>query len=535
MAGARTPVGADRALLEATLGTQRDAALLLGIFKRPEAARPLVFALGDPDLRESAMQALAMIGAPAAETLAAWRPISRASCAPTPTRSCRASDRRRRTSRVLAMLAEALDDEASEAAAAAAAALGEVGDREALAPLLRALGARRRWRTRRPTRSAGSARVITTKCASSCRAAASAAPTRPISVARSAPAGAPRMRRCFKQALGAECAGGASLGGRGAGAAAALRRRRRGADLRARRRIGRRARLGGAGARCPPRRSGGRPLARCALEGEPLVRAAASRALGQVATVHARRAQPLRRVADSRDPAAAVPALEALARLDERGDDGRFIGGAASRSTARRSRRRRARSRRARTARPRPGEAAALVALERALADPRWDVRRQAALALADFGAVAPSVGPSRQRAGSAGAGGDRVGAGRCQRGERLMASAGQQRRLPPEIFRLLRDLIYDYCGIFFAEDNAYIMHRRLQPRLEALVARRLRRVLPLSALVRSAARKAGAGRGRRSRHHQRDLLLSRELPADRASATRSCPSSTSKRRAAIG
>jgi len=28
---------------------------------------------------------------------------------------------------------------------------------------------------------------------------------------------------------------------------------------------------------------------------------------------------------------------------------------------------------------------------------------------------------------------------------------------------------IYDYCGIFFSDDNAYIVHRRLQPRLEAL------------------------------------------------------------------
>jgi chemotaxis protein methyltransferase CheR len=47
------------------------------------------------------------------------------------------------------------------------------------------------------------------------------------------------------------------------------------------------------------------------------------------------------------------------------------------------------------------------------------------------------------------------------------MVAAVGERRLSPEIFRLLRDLIYDYCGIFFAEDNAYIVHRRLQPRLE--------------------------------------------------------------------
>jgi chemotaxis protein methyltransferase CheR len=49
------------------------------------------------------------------------------------------------------------------------------------------------------------------------------------------------------------------------------------------------------------------------------------------------------------------------------------------------------------------------------------------------------------------------------------MASALGERRLPPETFRLLRDLIYDYCGIFFDEDNSYIIHRRLVPRLEAL------------------------------------------------------------------
>jgi chemotaxis protein methyltransferase CheR len=37
------------------------------------------------------------------------------------------------------------------------------------------------------------------------------------------------------------------------------------------------------------------------------------------------------------------------------------------------------------------------------------------------------------------------------------------------EEFRLLRDLIYDYCGIFFQEDNRYLVQRRLLPRLDAL------------------------------------------------------------------
>lgn len=37
------------------------------------------------------------------------------------------------------------------------------------------------------------------------------------------------------------------------------------------------------------------------------------------------------------------------------------------------------------------------------------------------------------------------------------------------EEFRLLRDLIYDYCGIYFQEDNKFLVHRRLMPRLETL------------------------------------------------------------------
>jgi chemotaxis protein methyltransferase CheR len=49
------------------------------------------------------------------------------------------------------------------------------------------------------------------------------------------------------------------------------------------------------------------------------------------------------------------------------------------------------------------------------------------------------------------------------------MSTALSERRLSPEVFRLLRDLIYDYCGIHFADDNAYIIQRRLQPRLDAL------------------------------------------------------------------
>jgi chemotaxis protein methyltransferase CheR len=40
---------------------------------------------------------------------------------------------------------------------------------------------------------------------------------------------------------------------------------------------------------------------------------------------------------------------------------------------------------------------------------------------------------------------------------------------LSAEEFRLLRDLIYDYCGIFFQDDVSYMLERRLNPRLRKL------------------------------------------------------------------
>jgi chemotaxis protein methyltransferase CheR len=41
--------------------------------------------------------------------------------------------------------------------------------------------------------------------------------------------------------------------------------------------------------------------------------------------------------------------------------------------------------------------------------------------------------------------------------------------RLSRDVFRLLRDVIYDYCGIFFEDDSGYLIQRRLWPRVEAL------------------------------------------------------------------
>jgi chemotaxis protein methyltransferase CheR len=45
----------------------------------------------------------------------------------------------------------------------------------------------------------------------------------------------------------------------------------------------------------------------------------------------------------------------------------------------------------------------------------------------------------------------------------------GVDRELSREVFRLLRDVIYDYAGLSFQEDAAYLLARRLQPRIEAL------------------------------------------------------------------
>ena len=40
------------------------------------------------------------------------------------------------------------------------------------------------------------------------------------------------------------------------------------------------------------------------------------------------------------------------------------------------------------------------------------------------------------------------------------------QQQLTEEEFRLIRDLIYNHCGLFFDSDNKYLLDRRLSPRL---------------------------------------------------------------------
>jgi HEAT repeat protein len=380
------------ALLEATLGTQRDAALLLGLFKRPEAARPLVLALGDRDLRDAAMQALTMIGAPAAETLAACAPdleseLRADAYALLPRLGPAASD-----PRVLALLAEALDDEATEAAAAAAGALGEVGDRDALAPLLRAID---RWSGREESVAHAAADALGRLGARHydevrvlVQSRGLGGPDAPYLCRALGACGRADDAPLLRQALGADTAAVRRA------AAEALAQLPPSSDVdealtfaladesvdvraAAARALGAHGDAQAADA-----------LARCALEGEPLVRAAASRALGQVATAHAVARSLLRRVADSRDPASAVPALEALARLDDRLDDARFLAAVTALDGETVKAAARALALRAPTS-PDPIKQAAQVVLERALGDPRWDVRRQAVLALADFGAVA--------------------------------------------------------------------------------------------------------------------------------------------------
>lgn len=42
-------------------------------------------------------------------------------------------------------------------------------------------------------------------------------------------------------------------------------------------------------------------------------------------------------------------------------------------------------------------------------------------------------------------------------------------RALPREVFRLLRDIIYEHCGILFEDDAGFLLARRLAPRIEML------------------------------------------------------------------
>lgn len=48
------------------------------------------------------------------------------------------------------------------------------------------------------------------------------------------------------------------------------------------------------------------------------------------------------------------------------------------------------------------------------------------------------------------------------------MINPAGEHPLSREVFRLLRDLIYEYCGVFFDHDASFLIQRRLMPRVEA-------------------------------------------------------------------
>jgi HEAT repeat protein len=126
-------------LLEASPGSRRAAASLLGWARRAHAVRPLMLALGDPDVQEAAAEAISLIGAAAVAEICTLSPeldgnLKAAVFALLPRLGPAAAD-----ARVQNLLTSALEDEDQEASAAAARALGEVGGKDALPALVNAL------------------------------------------------------------------------------------------------------------------------------------------------------------------------------------------------------------------------------------------------------------------------------------------------------------------------------------------------------------------------------------------------------------
>jgi HEAT repeat protein len=135
------------------------------------------------------------------------------------------------------------------------------------------------------------------------------------------------------------------------------------------------------------------PLERAAHDGEVAVRGAAARALGAVARAasgpeRTRALAVLRKLAEAPEPIAAVPALEALGQLGEPADDARLIAALDAPDAEIVKVAARALGRRAGSPPP-GGDRAVREALDRALSDRRWDVRRAAAQALGEHGSSA--------------------------------------------------------------------------------------------------------------------------------------------------
>jgi HEAT repeat protein len=277
------------------------------------------------------------------------------------------------------LLAEALDDDLPEAAAAAATALGDIGTREALAPLLHALS-----REELVAHAAADAlgRLAVTHY-DEVRVLVSSrglhGPDAPHLCRVLGACGRAQDTQVLKQALGADAAATRRAAADALGqlppasdvdealrfALADESHEVRAAAARA---------LGAHGAL-----AAGEALMRTALEDEPMVRAAASRALGLLAARHPQARPLLRAVVDSSESVASVPALEALARLEDPEDDARFVTALAGGDSEKVKAAARALGRRQ--------TQVALAALEAALGDRRWDVRCAAVQALAEQGA----------------------------------------------------------------------------------------------------------------------------------------------------
>ncbi len=389
------------ALLEGTLEVQGAAAMVLGLTRRLEAVRPLTLALGDPELRDVAMQGLVAIGPQGIEALVTLAPdlegrLRADVYSLLPRFGPTASE-----PRVQALLGEALGDEDVDAAAGAAQALGEVGGREALAPLLRALEregpvalAAATALGRLGVRHYDEVRILISSRGLH-------GPEAPMLCRVLGACGREADAPLLKQALGAESA---AVRRAAAEALALLPLPVNSsvevdeallfamADEVAEVRAAAARALGAHAANVGPQAIDA--LERAAHDLEMAVRAAAARALGALAREasapektkeRARALAVLRKLAEAPEAVAAVPALEALGEIGEPADDARLIAAldepdaeivkAAARGLGFR--------------RSAMSAARAREALDRALTDRRWDVRRAAALALGDHGPAA--------------------------------------------------------------------------------------------------------------------------------------------------
>jgi HEAT repeat protein len=382
------------ALTDGPAALRRAAARVLGLSGRVESVQPLTLALGHPELREAARAALVALGRAGGEALVALAPdleprLRAEAYALLPELGLAAGD-----PRAVLLCTEALDDEEPEAAAAAAVALGELGGREALAPLLRALeaggavaqaAAAALGRLGRDHYDEVRILVASRGLGGSdapylCRVLALCGRDEDVARLREAlGADSAALRRAAAEALGALPS--PSTAGLDADEALLFALADESPEVRA-------AAARSLGAHAPP--DVVEPLDRAAADPEPPVRAAAARALGQAAALSADAAQraaalaALRRLADGDDLAASVPALEALGRTAHHDDDARLFAALAApdAETVKVAARALGGHRGAR----------AREALFGALGDRRWDVRRAAALALGDHGAEARSL-----------------------------------------------------------------------------------------------------------------------------------------------